>query len=173
MEITYTPAREDYIDAQQTHLWRRYSPTMQTVQQILEPIAGLGLLWFAYHLARTGTNGAFVLIEAALGLYVLLRAPVLSPLLLKRAYRRRQPDAPTPVMWHIEHDNIYCLCVGKSDSKIEWNVIRGYLDRPKTLLLYTAPGVFLYFPTRFLSKAQRTEIIALIEEHGIPPTYPR
>jgi hypothetical protein len=173
MEITYTPDREDYINAQKAHSWRRYSPAMQTVQQILEPILGIGLLWYAFHLANTGSNGAFVLIEAVLGLYVLLRGPFLQPLLLKRAYRRRHPDTPQPVLWKIEQDNIQCASFGRGDANINWGMIRGYLDRPTMLLLYTAPATFLYFPSRFLSEAQRAGIIELLKEHNVPATFPR
>ena len=112
-------------------------------------------------------------IEALAGLYILLRAPVIYPFLLRRAYRRSHPDAPVSVFWKIERENIHCICAGKVDSNIDWSMIHGYLDRPTMLLLYTAPAVFLYFPSRFLSDAQRAEIIELLREHNVPPTWPR
>ena len=173
MEITYLPEKQDFINAQLTHAWRKYSPGLKKTQRMLEPILGLGLLWLACHLASSGANGAFVLIEAMLGLYVLLASSVISPFFIRRAYERRRPVTLSSVTWTVDAASLRCTNPGSGLAEIEWSMIRGYLDRPTTLLMYTAPAVFLYFPKRVLSDAQQAELLSLLQEHAIPPGYPQ
>jgi hypothetical protein len=173
MEITYLPDKQDFIDAQRTHAWRRYSPGLKKTQRVLEPILGLGLLWLAYHFASSGANGALVLIEAVLGLYVLLASSVISPFFIRRAYERSRPAKLSSITWKLDRESLRFSNPGSSQAEIQWSLILGYIDWPTTLLLYTAPGVFLYFPRRVFSDAQHAELLALLQEHGVPPGYPR
>jgi hypothetical protein len=173
MEITYLPEKQDFIDAQLAHAWRKYSPGAKKTQRILEPVLGLGLLWLAYHLASSGANGAVVFVEAILGLYVLLASSVISPFFIQRAYDRRRPVTLSSVTWTVDAESLRCSKPGSGRSELQWSVIRGFLDRPATLLLYTAPGVFLYFPKRVLSEAQQGELLGLLQGNDVPPTYPR
>ena len=173
MEITYLPEKQDFINAQLSHAWRKQSPDAMKTLRIVSPLAGIVALCFAYHFARTGANGAVVLVTAIAGIYMVLAIPVVSPLLLSRAYRRSRPVTLSSVTWTVDRESLRCSNPGSSQAEIQWSLIRGYIDWPTTLLMYTAPGVFLYFPKRILTDAHHAELLALLQEHGVPPGYPR
>jgi hypothetical protein len=173
MKITYLPEKQDFINAQLTHGWRKHSPDARRTLRILLPLAGIVWLWLAYHLGRTGGNGAVVFVAAIFGLYLVLALSVISPILLSRAYRRSRPVTLSSITWTVDAESLRCSNPGSGQVELQWSTIRGYIDWPTTLLMYTAPGVFLYFPKRVLSDAHQAELLALLSEHAIPPGYPR
>ncbi len=173
MRITFTPTQKDFIDAQRTHAWRRYSPAMARLQRALEPFVGVFLILFAVHLARTNANRGIVLLEFVLGLYVLLASRVLGPFLYRRAYRQRHSTGPDVTALQFEHDAIYMDSPGHSSGRLEWPAILGTIESETTLLLYLAPARFLIIPRRFLEGSQLQDLSNLLREKNVPAGYPK
>ena len=134
---------------------------------------GVLLLCIAYLLFRWHHNGDLIFFEALLGFYVLLREPVIAPWIYRRAYRRRHIEPAQPCQMEFTPEHIHCVSSGRSDVSIEWAAVRVYLDKPKTILMYTAPGLFLYLPKWALSADQQQELLGLLAQHDVPGTYPR
>lgn len=173
MRLTYTSSLEDFIDAQRVHAWRKYSPALAGFQRIAEPIVGIALLLLAWYLITVHASSAFVMIEVVCGLYVLLNRLIIAPSIYRRAYRRRHVDPPQPGLVEFTPERIYCESPGRANGTIQWIAVRGYLDKPKTILLYTAPGLFLYIPKWALSADHHQELLGLLAQHNIPNTYPK
>ena len=173
MQLTYTCSLQDFIDAQRTHAWRRYSPAFARLQKVLEPIVGILLLCLAYMMYRWHYSASLVILEASLGFYVLLRERVIAPWIFRRAYRRKHVEPAQQGVMEFTPEHIHCASPGRSDVTIQWPMLRGYLDGPKTVLLYTAPGLFLYLPKWALNADQHRELLGLLALHQIPNTYPR
>jgi len=173
MTLEFTGTLQDFIDGQRTHAWRKYSPAVALFQKILEPIVGLALLIYGIHLIRIGANGAFWLVEIACGLYVLLATRVIAPLLYRRAYRRRRGGPSHSTTYDFNDGAIECISPGRSEAKLDWKIVRGFVDGPKSLLIYTAPGLFLAIPKRVLDESRHEELLSLLDQHQIPATYPK
>jgi hypothetical protein len=171
MRVSYISTEKDFVDSQRTHAWRRYSPFMAGAQRILQPLFGAAFLLYAVRLARTHANGAMILFEAACGLF-LVAMPFLRPVLYRRAYRRRSNGAQQSVTFDFEQDAIHFDCPGRSSGQLEWSALTGAYESSTTLLLYTAPALFMAVPKRVLAHAQFNELVAFIREKGVPNGYP-
>lgn len=172
MQITFTSTQKDFIDAQRTHAWRRYSPAMARLQRVLQPFVGTGFILLGIYLAREHANGAVVLFELVCGLYLLLASWVIAPFLYKRAYRRHH-TGPHATNLDFEQDAIHVDCPGHSSGRLEWSTVLGTFESETTLLLYLAPARFLIIPKRFLEGSQLSDLSNLLREKNVPVGSPK
>jgi hypothetical protein len=56
---------------------------------------------------------------------------------------------------------------GLSETKVLWQAIDRFAQNEKVTMLYIAEMRFIYFPTRSLSDAQRTELNDLVARHVV------
>jgi hypothetical protein len=167
MQISYEGTEQDFIDAQKTHAWRRYTPASARIIKILTIGLGLGSISIGVVAICANQSLGFAVFEILCGLYLVLARPVLAPLFYKRAYRRYRTEDPQEVVYTITEDSIAYVCPGKSCSVLEWKTIRGLIESRTTILLYVSAAYFLIIPKRALSDGQPAELKTLLQQKDI------
>jgi hypothetical protein len=172
MRIEFTLTQEDFIAGCRVHSWRRYSPGLERLQRILQPIAAALIILSAIFLYRWHSPLVLVAFEVVCGLYLLAAPSIIAPYLWRRLYcRTRGKDGP--IVLTITDESIHIDCPGRSVGTIEWPAILGVFDRPAVTLLYLSPAQPLMVPRRVLTGAMHEEFLAICQSKGIPLTYPK
>lgn len=172
MQITYIGSKEDYINAQRTHTWRKFNGDWAWVQKFILPVVGIFFLCLAFLMHRRHDNKFATVLEFICGLYFVF-AYSLSTYLYSRAYRRRFSGDRHETTLTISDEAIDCICPGRSSGTLQWTVVTGIVESPTSILLYTSPAMFLNIPKRLLSEDQVKELMGMLDGKGIPKRAPK
>jgi hypothetical protein len=172
MQISYIGTEKDFVDAQRTHAWRKYSHRGAIVRNGMQIVAGSVMIVLGL-LTHQGVSIESLIFLIGLGLYLILAHPVVAPLLSKRAYRRRLTDGSHEVFLTLSDDSLTSDCPGKSHTVLEWSMFKGIIESRTTILLYVSSANFLIIPRRALSVEQESELRGLVRRHGVQPGCPK
>ena len=172
MQITYVGTQEDFINAQRTHQWRRYSATAARLQKTISPLLGCVFLYIGFRWYQRHGNPLLIALELVAGLYAIFAQPI-SGLLFRRTYKRRFSGERHETTLTISDEAIDCVCPGRSSGTLQWSVIKGAIESPTSVLVYMSPALFLNIPKRVLSESQTKELMTMLEKKGIPLQAPK
>lgn len=172
MQINFVGTQRDFVDAQKTHGWRRYSPRRARFQEFVQIFLGLTLIADAIFSYRWHDTSRTV-IQILFGLYLALASRVIAPLLFIRAYRRRQTGDSNEVFLTITEESLVYDFPGNSHTELEWQVIKGMVESRTSVLLYITSVNFLTIPLRAISSEQYAELKALLRAKKIPHGCPK
>jgi hypothetical protein len=172
MQITYVGSQEDFLNAQKTHAWRKYSPTSARMQRIASPLVGCLFLYLGFRWYQRGTNSLLIAIEVVWGLYLIFAQPI-STLLYRRAYKRRFGGQRHETTLTISDEAIDCVCPGRSSGTLQWSAINGAIESPSSIPIYLSPAMYLNIPKRVLSESQTEELMAMLRNKDVPMKAPK
>ena len=169
MQVSYKLTYSDYKNAVRLHYSKKGKWTSPMGLFSLMPAIGSLLILCALVEYFHDKNRFLASNPPALAFIPLffLLFPVLYSFALRKQFKRSSPHGKTDRQLTIDIDDerIIVEAPGLSETKVFWQAIDRFAQNEKVTMLYIAEMRFIYFPTRSLSDAQRTELNDLVARH--------